>query len=137
QHLTGGLDSCTEAIEAVAPSYCIPADVCNPRKQLAAWAPGQASVDNLSWQLFIALNWPADPAEPGYPDTTQQLGARAENGSEHAEAVWLDYPTLFDLFGVPAPCDGPTLTMSSKVSEQLLSKQHALGAVLGLGDTVE
>src|SRR5262245_54280805 len=44
--MTGGLDSCTAAIEAVEPSYCIPADICNPTKQFPAWAPGQASTDN-------------------------------------------------------------------------------------------
>jgi hypothetical protein len=135
--MTGGLDSCTAAIEAEEPSYCIPADVCNPTKQRPAWAPGQASADNLAWQLFIALNWPADPAQPGYPDTTQRLGAGNQTGTGHAEAVWLDYPTLADLFGVPPPCAGPTLTMSAKVSANFLSKPHLLGAVNGLGDTVE
>jgi len=134
--MTGGLDSCTDAIEAVAPSYCIPADVCNPRKQLAAWAPGQASADNLAWQLFIALNWPANAQQPGYPDTGRQLGA-TDPGGGHAEVVWLDYPTLNDLFGVPSPCEGPTLTMSSKVSDDFLAKPHSLGATRGLGDTVE
>lgn len=135
--MTGAFDSCTEAIEAVAPSYCIPADVCNPTKQHPAWAPGQASADNLAWQLFIALNWPADPNEPGYPDTLSQLGAKESTGTAHAEAVWLDYPTLFALFGVPSPCDGPTLTMSTKVSKHFLSKPHHLGASRGLGDSVE
>src|SRR5579862_1950369 len=135
--LTGGFDKCTDAIKAVAPSYCIPADLCNPTVQKPAWAPGQGSSDNLAWQLFIALNWPADPAEPGYPDRSRNLGAKDSSGMQHAEAVWLDYPTLNALFGVPSPCDGPTLTMSSKVSENFLSKPHNLGATNGLGDTVE
>ncbi|MEO8600936.1 MAG: hypothetical protein ABI629_00015 [bacterium] len=135
--MTGGLDSCTDAIEAVAPSYCVPADVCNPRMQNPAWAPGQASADNLAWQLFIALNWPADAAQPGYPDTAKQLGAKDAAGTAHAETVWLDYPTLADLFGVPSPCEGPTLTMSSKVSANYRSKPHELGSTGGLGDSVE
>ncbi len=135
--MTGGLDSCTDAIEAEAPSYCVPADVCNPRMQNPAWAPGQASSDNLAWQLFIALNWPADSAQPGYPDPTRQLGALAGSGPTHAESVWLDYPTLEALFGVPSPCDGPTLTMSSKVSANFLRRPHAPGAARGLGDSVE
>ena len=135
--MTGGLDSCTDAIEAVAPSYCIPADVCNPTKQLAAWAPGQASADNLAWQLFIALNWPADAAQPGYPDTTRQLGAPDAAGGAHAETVWLDYPTLAALFGVPSPCEGPTLTTSTKVSQAFLSRPHHPGATGNLGDSVE
>jgi hypothetical protein len=131
--MTGGLDSCTAAISAEAPSYCIPADVCNPSKQAAAWAPGQASADNLAWQLFIALNWPADSAEPGYPDTTAKLGDEAASGGGHAEAVWLDYPTLEALFGVPSPCEGPTLTMNSKLSDNFLSKEPRLEAIDGLG----
>lgn len=135
--MTGGLDSCTAAIEAEAPSYCVPADVCNPTKQKPAWAPGQASSDNLAWQLFIALNWPASSSEPGYPDTTKQLGDKDPAGVGHAQSVWLDYPTLADLFGVPPPCSGPTLTMSAKVSANFLSKPHLLGASAGLGDTLE
>ena len=101
------------------------------------WAPGQASTDNLAWQLFIALNWPADAEQPGYPDTSQKLGATNPGGVGHAEAVWLDYPTPAALFGVPSPCEGPTLTMSAKVSRNFLSKPHHLGATGGLGDTVE
>jgi hypothetical protein len=98
---------------------------------------GQASADNLAWQLFIALNWPADAEQPGYPDTSQKLGATNPAGVGHAETVWLDYPTPAALFGVPSPCEGPTLTMSAKVSRNFLSKPHHLGATVGLGDTVE
>ena len=133
--LDSGLDSCTVEIENTEPSYCIPADVCSPT--MPPWAPGQASTDNLAWQLFIALNWPADAEQPGYPDTSQKLGATNPGGVGHAEAVWLDYPTPAALFGVPSPCEGPTLTMSTKVSRNFLSKPHHLGATGGLGDTVE
>ena len=42
-----------------------------------AWAPGQASSDNLAWQLFIALNWPADPAQPGLSRTPPGSSARS------------------------------------------------------------
>ena len=133
--LGSGLDSCTGEIENTEPSYCIPADVCSPT--MPPWAPGQASADNLAWQLFIALNWPADAEQPGYPDTSQKLGATNPGGVGHAEAVWLDYPTPAALFGVPSPCEGPTLTMSAKVSRNFLSKPHHLGATVGLGDTVE
>lgn len=133
--LDSGLDSCTVEIENTEPSYCIPADVCSPT--MPPWAPGQASSDNLAWQLFIALNWPADAEQPGYPDTSQKLGAINPGGVGHAEAVWLDYPTPAALFGVPSPCEGSTLTMSTKVSRNFLSKPHHLGATVGLGDTVE
>lgn len=135
--MTGGLDSCTSAITDQAPSYCIPADVCNPTMQRTAWAPGQASVDNLAWQLFIALNWPADANQPGYPDTSMKLGDPDPSGTGHAKAVWLDYPTPEDLFAVPSPCEGATLSMTSKVSDSVLSKPHLLGAVGPLGGTAE
>jgi len=133
-NMTGGLDSCTSAITEEAPSYCIPADVCNPRKQNPAWAPGQASADNLAWQLFLAVNWPANPAEPGYPDTTRQPGALDPSGNGHAATVWMDYPTADQLFGVPAQCDGPTLQMGSKLSDAFLSKSEPPGV---LGDVLE
>ncbi len=120
--LTGAFDTCTAAITEERPSYCIPADICNPTRQLPAWAPGQGSSDNLAWQLFIALNWPANPDEPGYPDTTRQPGALDPSGEGHAKTVWLDYPTAEELFGVPSPCTGPTLQMRSKRSAAFLSK---------------
>ena len=72
--LGSGLDSCTVEIENTEPSYCIPADVCSPT--MPPWAPGQASADNLAWQLFIALNWPADAEQPGYPNTPRRSSAR-------------------------------------------------------------
>ena len=28
----------------------------------------QTTIDCMSWQTFIALNWPADPNKPGQPD---------------------------------------------------------------------
>lgn len=133
--LTGGLDACTSAIAAEAPSWCIPADVCNPTQQNPAWAPGQASADNLAWQLFLAINWPANPQEPGYPDTTRVPGALDPSGDgQHAKTVWLDYPTADQLFGVPPACSGPTLSMPSKISRAFLSKSEPPGA---FGDVLE
>ncbi len=132
--MTGGLDSCTAAITEQAPSWCLPADVCNPTKQNPAWAPGQASADNLAWQLFLAVNWPGNPEEPGYPDTSRQPGALDPSGSGHAPTVWLGYPTADQLFGVPPPCEGPTLQMPSKLSDAFLSKSELPGA---FGDVLE
>ncbi|MEM8661190.1 MAG: hypothetical protein AAGF35_09920, partial [Pseudomonadota bacterium] len=116
-NLNGGIDVCTAALVDEQPSYCMPADVCNPRVQRTAWAPGQASTDNLSWQLFFAINWPADADQPGYPDTSRLPGAReSATSDEYAQTVWLDYPTADQVFGLPSLCEGPTLTMNSKVS---------------------
>lgn len=131
--LNGGIDVCTDVIETQEPSYCMPADVCNPTQQRAAWAPGQASTDNLAWQLFFAVNWPADPSQPGYPDPSRKPGARDDAlAFDHAETVWLDYPTADQLFGVPLPCDGPTLTTTTKTSHAFLRRPPA-----GLGDSDE
>ena len=132
--MTGGFDSCTSAITDEPPSACIPADVCNPRKQSPAWAPGQASSDNLAWQLFIALNWPANPNQPGYPDPTRQPGALDPSGNGFAKTVWLDYPTADQLFGVPPECEGPTLQMASKLSDAFLAKSEPPA---GFGDILQ
>lgn len=132
--MTGGLEQCTDSISQDAPSYCMPVELCNPNLQNTAWAPGQASADNLAWQLFIAVNWPANPEEPGYPDVNAELGAVDESGGQHAQAVWLDYPNVDELFGVSSPCEGPTLEMNSKVSRAFLSKNPPPGA---LGGSVE
>ncbi len=135
--MTGGMDSCTDAIGDEQPSYCLPADVCNPTMQNNAWAPGQASLDNLAWQLFIALNWPADANQPGYPDVSKKLGDADPAGSGHAKAVWLDYPSPEDLFAVPSPCGTSALSMTSKLSDAFLSKQPPLGALGPLGGSLE
>ena len=127
QNLTGSFDSCTAAIESEQPSYCMPADVCNPTKQANAWAPGQASVNNLSWQLFIALNWPADPDNPGTPTVAKSLGALDDSGTGHAKVVWLDYPTPEERSASPRPATRPDPDHSTaKCFDAFLSKRHPL-----------
>ena len=34
----------------------------------------QADFDFFSWQSFVALNWPADPQNRGFPNTAATLG---------------------------------------------------------------
>ena len=63
--------------------------------------------DTFSWQSFIALSWPADPAnrgvpiEPGSPEHFRQTNTSADNG---APVVWETYREGFELF----PSDGST-----------------------------
>lgn len=61
-------------------------------------ARDQRTFDNLAWQAFIALNWPAD--KRGRPMKTT-IGEAAG-----APRVWSAYPTVGDVFGAGAPICG-------------------------------
>ena len=70
---TGGLDQCREAIVDTPFSYCLQTDPCQAKNKNNGWAPGQSSFDNYAYMLFLALMWPADAQNPGYPDTSKSL----------------------------------------------------------------
>jgi hypothetical protein len=58
----------------------------------------QLGVDCFAWQEFVALNWRADPAKPGYPDPN---AAPAQFGlpTDASPAVWETYLEAADVFG--------------------------------------
>lgn len=60
----------------------------------------QADADCFAWQSFIALNWRADPANPGYPDPKaqpQNFGAP----DDAAPKVWETYLEAGAVFAGP------------------------------------
>jgi len=59
----------------------------------------QPCFDCFGWQLFIALNWPANSA--GQPDPGKPFG----EPSEYSDVVWQTYKNAFEVFGdrQPAP----------------------------------
>jgi hypothetical protein len=58
---------------------------------------GQTGANCMAWQTFIALNWQADPARPGYPDPH---AAPADFGKVNNPnpTVWLSYADAASLF---------------------------------------
>lgn len=58
-------------------------------------APSQRDFDNFSWQMFVALNWPAD--SKGAPLK------KSITEAPDAPRVWEFYPSPFELFGQGLP----------------------------------
>lgn len=84
-----------------AASATIPADACNPSG--FGWRPVQGSFDHLSWQTFVALNWPADLSKGrGVADTTKTLGAKGADG-QLLPVVWETYKELYEVFQYSNP----------------------------------
>lgn len=100
------------------------------------------AVNEFSWQMFVAMNWPAAPDQRGAPDPTKTIG-------QDGPTVWLTYKTPEEVFVAPgstpaewnAPPDLPPgcasagtfkhpLVMNSKASEPLKSVQQAVGGTL-------
>lgn len=58
----------------------------------------QTQVDCVAWQSFIALNWKADPAKPGYPDPAAQW-ASFGTPKDTSPTVWESYLEAGAVFG--------------------------------------
>jgi hypothetical protein len=60
----------------------------------------QLGADCMAWQSFIALNWRADPANPGLPDTTAGWGGFGDPADE-SPTVWESYWEPAEVFNQP------------------------------------
>lgn len=89
------------------------ASIASPCGQLAPTqtpvlpgTPGsnQAEIDCTAWQAFIALNWKADPAKPGFPDPAATWASFGTPGDQ-SQTVWESYLEASAVFGG----DGKTL----------------------------
>ena len=62
----------------------------------------QAAFDFFSWQSFVALNWPADPQNRGFPNTAATLGGPGP-------VVWETFNEKYEVFqaGNPPPPPPP------------------------------
>ncbi|RYD54046.1 MAG: hypothetical protein EOP60_08750 [Sphingomonadales bacterium] len=56
----------------------------------------ESAVDCFAWASFVALNWQADPARPGYPDPA---AGPANFGIGTSPAVWETYMEAANVFG--------------------------------------
>ncbi len=101
-----GLAACNKAPapgNAVASASPAP-DVCGqlaPTQTPAlpsAIGQNQTEVDCAAWGAFIALNWKADPANPGHPDPAAQWASFGTPG-DMTPTVWESYLEASAVFG--------------------------------------
>lgn len=60
----------------------------------------QQAFDEFSWQMFVAMNWPAKSGERGIPDRNKKIG-------DPGEVVWLTYKTSDETFLAKGADPGP------------------------------
>lgn len=107
----------------------VPLEVIVPEWAQSSPTDARPWFDQYSWQSFIALNWPADPSQPGVP-----LGpndpSTFQNVASGTPTVWESYATSYRLFGSgddappefgTGPAEGNPCASGSK-SLQMVSK---------------
>lgn len=99
-------------------SACLPHDVFNP---IPGATGTQSPMDYLSWETFVALNWPASEKENGVPDTTLKIGGQSKggyypNGMRSSPVVWETYKDANDVF---LPSGKPPSPFSAKTGHVL------------------
>jgi hypothetical protein len=65
----------------------------------------QAEIDCSAWQAFIALNWRADPHNPGHPDGSAPWASFGTPG-DASPKVWESYLEASTVFGGSTPLKG-------------------------------
>ncbi|WP_053153898.1 hypothetical protein [Pseudomonas sp. Pf153] len=77
---------------------------CQPPTTAPAANASQDLFDQYSWQMFIALNWPAQDGQRGDPDCNKQPG-------DPGYTVWQTYKTVEEIFlpqgANPGPWNSP------------------------------
>ncbi|WP_233010335.1 hypothetical protein [Rheinheimera faecalis] len=85
---------------------------CQFPTSVPAASASQQEFDLYSWQMFIALNWPAQAGQRGQPDCTQVIG-------DAGPVVWQTYKDVEEIFLPDAANPGPW--NSPLTTEQLSS----------------
>jgi hypothetical protein len=92
----------------------LPHDTFDP---IAGATDTQGAVDVLSWEVFIALNWPASETQNGVPDANtivggQQVTSYYPKGMRNGPTVWETFKDSNDIFlpnaKPPAPFSAKT-----------------------------
>jgi len=71
----------------------VPHDAVIPKSHLGNPTAIQVDFDTLSWNTFIALNWPSNPKYRGQPDTSKKIGFE-----DYSNVVWETYKESYDVF---------------------------------------
>jgi len=84
----------------------------------------QTQVDCAAWGAFIALNWRADPARPGFPDPAADWASFGTPGDDSPK-VWESYLEASNVFGDKAPLKG--MWQARRPGIKALSRLSKLG----------
>jgi hypothetical protein len=84
-----------EAQCTIVLSSQVPHDATIPKSHLGNPTALQIDFDSLSWNTFIALNWPANPKYNGQPDPdpTKKIGLE-----DYSPVVWETYKESYNAF---------------------------------------
>ena len=83
----------------------------------------QAAFDFFSWQSFVALNWPADPQNRGFPNTAATIGGPGP-------VVWETFNEKYEVFqaGNPPPPPPPFQHSATTPAKLHRREQHQSAA---------
>ncbi len=84
----------------------------------------QLGADCMAWQTFIALNWAADPNNPGHPNPKIPAAAFGTPGDTSAK-VWESYLLASAVFNPPAT--GKLRWMAARPAMKVLSRTSKQG----------
>src|SRR5436190_2724607 len=76
-------------------SSAVPHDASIPQSHIGNPTAIQFDFDTLSWNTFIALNWPADPNNNGKPDPDPNKKIGLE---DYSPVVWETYKQSYEVF---------------------------------------
>ena len=95
QQLSAGAEATAPQTVActIALSSAVPHDATIPQSHIGNPTAIQVDFDSLSWNTFIALNWPADPSYRGKPDTSKKIGVE-----DYSPVVWETYKESYEVF---------------------------------------
>jgi hypothetical protein len=118
----GGSSGNAVAVQTPAPNPC--STFAPTETPVLPVNPGgsQTEVDCAAWGAFIALNWRADPAKPGFPDPAASWDSFG-TPRDTRPTVWESYLEAANVFGDKAPLKGlwqakrPTIKPLSRISK--------------------
>jgi hypothetical protein len=101
-----GVENAAAPTGAAAPANPCTTFAPTPTSTLPGNVGGsQVQIDCTAWQAFIALNWQADPGNPGHPSKTAPWSTFGTPG-DMSPKVWETYLEAATVFGGIAPLKG-------------------------------
>ena len=114
----------------------VSSDLCRLPAQPPSPAADMAAFSEYAWKLFVALNWPADPAKRGAPNCDASFGSEGPT-------VWETYKTSDELFlprgADPGPWQTPVAPQARKMRSMRFIAKAPVGALgaAGVGESRE
>lgn len=115
---------CPQALPTSAPA--VPQDACQK------FEGNQDAVDTFSWNQFIALNWPADPATCA-PNSNSIANVKSNDGTVVVWQTYMSSDRVFVASGSPAAwCSGNALNAGGvRALDDIAKAEHTFHALGG------